>query len=146
MIFADASFLVALFVAHDDHWRTAWKWWQHRKGPVLTVTRLCLFEVENTIRGLTVSKLLRTVELRTALEGIKRGVLEGFISRRTAPEHQLPPLADRLSQHHTMRTTFGAMDILHVAAALHLRAKAFLSFDQRQRELAAAEGLEVLPV
>jgi len=37
------------------------------------------------------------------------------------------------------------LDILHVAAALNLRATEFLSFDQRQRALAAAEGLAVGP-
>jgi len=37
------------------------------------------------------------------------------------------------------------MDILHVATALDLGAKQFVSFDERQRELAEAEGLDVLP-
>lgn len=145
MICADASFLVALFVEHDDHWRSAWRWWRSERGPVLTVTRLCLFEAENAIRGLTVAKLCRPAEVRSALAGIQRGLLEGFIARRSVPEHQLFPHADRLSQYHTTRATFGAMDILHVSAALQLRSETFLSFDRRQRELAAAEGLEVLP-
>jgi predicted nucleic acid-binding protein len=37
------------------------------------------------------------------------------------------------------------MDILHVAAALKSGATEFLSFDGRQRKLAAAQGLTVGP-
>ena len=38
-----------------------------------------------------------------------------------------------------------SLDLLHVAAALELRAKSFLSFDTRQRQAARAEGLKILP-
>jgi hypothetical protein len=53
--------------------------------------------------------------------------------------------AEELSARHTREHGYRAMDILHVATALHLGAKAFLSFDKSQRMLALAEGLE-LPV
>lgn len=36
-------------------------------------------------------------------------------------------------------------DLLHIAAALKWQAPVFLSFDALQREIAAAEGLNVLP-
>jgi predicted nucleic acid-binding protein len=44
------------------------------------------------------------------------------------------------------RTTDGGhrtLDILHVATAVHLRAAAFLTFDERQRRLARHAGLKV---
>ncbi len=87
MIFADASFLVALFVERDTHWNEAWKWWRRNDGPVVTVTRLVLFEAQNSIRGLMVAKLLRPAEVRKSLERIRVGLLEGFIERRRVPEH-----------------------------------------------------------
>jgi len=37
------------------------------------------------------------------------------------------------------------MSTLHLATALHLGAREFLSFDARQRRIAAAEGLAVSP-
>jgi hypothetical protein len=37
------------------------------------------------------------------------------------------------------------MDIFHVARALQLVPERFVSFDQRQRALASAAGLAVLP-
>jgi len=37
------------------------------------------------------------------------------------------------------------VDVLHVATALHLGAREFLTFDANQRKLAAAEKLKVTP-
>jgi len=145
MIYADASFIVALFVREDEHWQRAWQWWRAEQGPILTVTRLGVFEAENTVRALVVAREIRPVEGRQALEGILRARLEGILNQRGISEHQLFPAATRLSQHHTTNAAFGALDILHVASALHLKASGFLSFDLRQGELAAREGLVVLP-
>lgn len=44
-----------------------------------------------------------------------------------------------------MHRSFGAMDILHVASALDMKAACVLLFDMRQRELAEAEGLKTAP-
>jgi hypothetical protein len=38
-----------------------------------------------------------------------------------------------------------SFDVLHVATALHLGARDFLTFDANQRKLAAAEKLKVKP-
>ena len=51
--------------------------------------------------------------------------------------------AIRLSEKHTVSNGNRAFDILHVAIALHLGAREFLTFDERQRRLAEAEGLTV---
>ena len=59
MIYADASFIVALFVREDEHWQRAWQWWRAEQGPILTVTRLGVFEAENTVRALVVAREIR---------------------------------------------------------------------------------------
>jgi predicted nucleic acid-binding protein len=53
--------------------------------------------------------------------------------------------AKRLSATHTQTGGHRAFDVLHVAAALHMGADTFLSFDANQRALAAAERLGVNP-
>jgi predicted nucleic acid-binding protein len=53
--------------------------------------------------------------------------------------------ADDLSSRHTILEGCRSFDILHVATALQLGAKEFLSFDDKQRQLAAAEGLALNP-
>jgi hypothetical protein len=54
--------------------------------------------------------------------------------------------AKRLSASHTMTGGHRAFDILHVAAALHLGASEFLSFDTNQRKLAISAGLKPGPL
>ena len=52
---------------------------------------------------------------------------------------------ERLSERHTMQRGARSFDLLHIATALQWEATVFLSFDDLQREIAAAEGLNVLP-
>ena len=64
-----------------------------------------------------------------------------------APCHLLEVLrlADDLSKRHTITDGHRSFDILHVATALQLEAEEFLTFDESQRKLAAAEELAPKP-
>ncbi len=135
--------MVAAF-APDEHSRSAWRWWRKTNAVVMT-TRLALFEAENAIRTLPLGGKCSARESRAALEGIKRALLEGLLIRREIPILRLYPAAQRLSQHHSTGASYGAMDILHVASALTIGADTLLTFDERQGELATAEGLIVQP-
>jgi predicted nucleic acid-binding protein len=53
--------------------------------------------------------------------------------------------AEDLSKQYTISEGHRGFDILHVASALHLGAKEFLTFDERQRRLAITAGLLVRP-
>ena len=53
--------------------------------------------------------------------------------------------AGELSTRHTIAGGYRSFDVLHVATALHLGAREFLTFDASQRKLAAAEKLKVKP-
>ncbi len=53
--------------------------------------------------------------------------------------------ADDLSKRHTVTDGHRSFDILHVATALVLKAEELLTFDERQRKLALAEGLKAKP-
>lgn len=52
---------------------------------------------------------------------------------------------ERLSERYTMKRGARSFDLLHIATALQWQATLFLSFDALQREIAALEGLNVLP-
>jgi predicted nucleic acid-binding protein len=54
-------------------------------------------------------------------------------------------LAETISKRHTIAGGHRSLDVLHVATALHLGAREFLTFDTNQRKLAAAEKLKVKP-
>ena len=53
--------------------------------------------------------------------------------------------AETHSKRHTMTGGHRSLDVLHVATALHLGAREFLTFDTNQRKLAAAEKMKVKP-
>lgn len=53
--------------------------------------------------------------------------------------------AERLATDRTPRYGVRAMDLLHLAFALQLGAREFLTFDENQRRVALAEGLPVGP-
>ena len=59
--------------------------------------------------------------------------------------HQVWALAVSLSDLHTATLGTRGLDVLHVASALILKPAAFGSFDERQRSLARAMGLRLLP-
>jgi len=54
-------------------------------------------------------------------------------------------LAERNSARHTAARSDRALDILHVATALHAGAKTFVTLDANQAALAKAEGLRAKP-
>lgn len=53
--------------------------------------------------------------------------------------------AETLSRHHAVRTKCRSLDVLHVAAALEIGSREFASYDERQRAVASAAGLDVQP-
>ena len=143
MIFADASFLVAFF-AGTEHSKEARQWWK-RNGVAKTYAMSGLFEAWISIRTLPLSGKIKRADARWAIEHMKRRVLEGMIEVRELSNKRVYPAARRLSAHYCENKSFGAMDIVHVATAQELAARRFLTFDDRQRELAEAEGMQVMP-
>ena len=77
--------------------------------------------------------------LRDLQSDLARGVLQ-VVAVEWADVHRL---AGHLSAKYTEASGYRLADILHVATALHLGVAEFLTFDERQRNLAEAEGLTV---
>jgi predicted nucleic acid-binding protein len=85
--------------------------------------------------------------------GVAVAALAAFEADVDAGRVVIPPVeweevhaeAERISNSHTTRNGYRALDLLHVATALHLNARQFLSFDAKQRRVATAEGLKSKP-
>jgi predicted nucleic acid-binding protein len=111
----------------------------------LPLTTLGRFELLNAIRLSVFRQQLNprvaATDVLTIKADIESGVLE-VISCDWAAVHAE---AERLSAGHTAEGGHRSMDILHVATALSMGAKEFLSFDGKQTRLASAEGLTVKP-
>lgn len=109
------------------------------------VTRLTLLEAETAMRAAIADGRLTHDKMQTALAGIHRAILEDYLQRKDIPHHQWFPQGHRISMHAETGCVCRALDVLHVAAAVILKSGGFLTFDKHQRELAKAEGLEVVP-
>jgi predicted nucleic acid-binding protein len=68
---------------------------------------------------------------------------EAFLKRTTIPIHELEMVFDKLVAKHSAIHGYRTYDILHVASALILDCKSFLTFDLKAQSLAKLEGLDV---
>lgn len=83
---------------------------------------------------------------RTALAALARlhgNIATGAVIVVPVEWAEVAQVAERLSAQYTWTEGYRGFDVLHVATALHLGAREFLTFDLKQKQLAEAEGLAV---
>jgi predicted nucleic acid-binding protein len=139
--YADTGFLVSLY-GQDDHSASATA--LVRSQPVFILTPLGETEFTNAIELRVFRKEWTRREARL--------VREQFLQHQGAGVFRLEPFGPEvwekvliLSRRHSAKLGTRTFDLLHVAAALILRPDVFFTFDKRQRKLAKAERLRVLP-
>jgi len=143
--YPDTSFLCALYVPQSSS-EQAIAWYAKMVGP-LNVSALVLFEFRQSIRLQTwlnsknPSKGFPLRQGQAALRALDDDLTSGALLTISADWAEVISRADKLSSARTPGAGHRSFDILHVATALHLGAKQFLSFDEKQRLLAKSEGL-----
>ena len=143
MVFVDTSFLISLY--GSDVNTAAARAHLEAFGAPIEIQPFNEFEFINALRLLVFRKKI-TIESRAAQVSAyetdkKAGKLRSHV---LTASHTLAE-ADAISATHTETGGHRAYDILHVAAAKLLGATDFWSFDERQRDLARAEGMSVGP-
>lgn len=111
----------------------------------LPLTHLHEIELSTAIRLKRFRNELSLVEEKEALRLLATDVVEGRLQR---PEYDLAMVFHRgeaLSARHAAISGARSLDLLHIAAALEINCRRFCSFDERQRRVAAREGLTVVP-
>jgi predicted nucleic acid-binding protein len=141
--YPDASFLFGLYVLQENT-AAANAYAASMKEPI-HVAALLSFEFTNALRHAAFRKALSVSTVVTALAAFESDVDNGVILIPSVSWETVHREAERLSNAHTVRDGHTSFDILHVATALTLKAREFLSFDAKQRALAAVEGLKVKP-
>jgi predicted nucleic acid-binding protein len=147
--FPDTSFLCALYVRQDNSPEAA----AHFKAmsEALHVSSLLLYEFRQSVRfqvwlhGRDKNKGYPQAIAEAALGKLQANMEAGAVVVVTADWPDVHRLAEIISKRHTMTGGHRSLDVLHVATALHLGARDFLTFDTNQRKLAAAEKLKVKP-
>jgi predicted nucleic acid-binding protein len=111
----------------------------------LPLTPLGWLELRNGLNLALYRERITAAEHAAAWQRVEADVVAGLFVHTTVAATALHAKARELSDRHTAALGTRTLDILHVAAALLLGARDFLSFDERQRRMAEAEGLKVRP-
>jgi predicted nucleic acid-binding protein len=147
--YPDTSFLCALYRLQVNSMDAA-AYFAAMPGP-LEVSTLLLYEFRQAVRfqirlhSHDPSKGYPRAEGIKMLADLKSDLISGEVVTIPAPWPQIHLAAERLSELYTDASGHRFTDILHVATAIELGVKEFLTFDGNQKKLAEAEGL-VVPV
>jgi len=145
--FADTSFLCGLCINQSTS-EKADAFYERFDG-ILHISSLVHFEFRQSIRIQTFlysknrTKGFPEQAAEAGLEELEKNILDGAVEIVPVDWSDVHNIAERLSSQYTMSRGHRTVDILHVATALHLKARQFLTFDSNQRILAQAEGLKV---
>lgn len=141
VICADTSFLFSVY-GNDGNTSRAVSWLRSQRT-ALALTSLNEFELGNALRFAEFRKVIGPGESAVFWAQYEADRASGRLMVHACNLADVVDEAKRLSAMHTLSQGHRGFDILHVAAALRMKATRFLSFDANQRKLAEAEGLEV---
>ncbi len=86
---------------------------------------------------------ITTAELKGALGDLQADIEAGVLDRPVYDVSNVFQKAEELSAKYAAATLARSLDILHVAAAVVIGARQFITFDARQAALAAKAGLKL---
>ena len=145
--YPDTSFLYAIYRKQVNSPAAA-AFFRAMSGP-LSVSSLVLYEFRQSVRlqgylhAQDHSKGFSWRLGATLLKTLQADLATGLLFVPSVDWADVHNIAERLSFQYTLAGGHRALDILHVATALHLGADEFLTFDDNQRPLALSEGLQV---
>jgi predicted nucleic acid-binding protein len=145
--YPDTSFLFAFYVKQSNS-RAAAAHAATMKEP-LHVTSLLAYEFRQALRfqawrhSANQREGISWPDAQVALNRFESDLASGVAVLAPCPLQAVIRSAEELSSRHTISGGHRSFDVLHVATALCLGAKEFLTFDANQRKLASAEKLRV---
>ena len=139
--YPDTSFLVPLYV-DEDQTATVQRYAEAMED-ALMFTPFHRLELRTALRVRVFRKEVTSFQLQSALRRNEGHLLEEVLKHISLPWADALREAERLGEAHLMETGVRSGDLLHVASAVVLGARDFLTFDQRQKKLARLAGLKV---
>ena len=140
--YVDPSALRSLYL-HDDR-SARFCAWRRRLGGCLPVTRFGRAEFVNSVQLAVHRKEIDERLAAAAIADFDADVCEGRLAIVDVLWRRTLDLAAELSTQHTAALGTRTLDVLHVATAVTLEARRFVSYDDRQATMAKAVGLRVL--
>ena len=142
-IYVDPSALACLYVHQHERSRQMVAWRAGVEG-ALTITHHGRTEITNALCRARFTGELDDQGLEDALSDFETEFAHGQLVQADILWRAALNRAAELSRTHTPALGTRALDVLHVACALELKLRHFLTFDDRQRKLAAAAGLKIV--
>ena len=139
--YADTAFQCSLH-APDTHTGRVVAWLQRPRAP-LPFTGLHRLEFRNALRLRVFRKEITPEQRELAIQAMLSDIAADVFAYAEPSWPEVLLEAERLSGGNSETIGTRSLDILHVASALVLGAKDFLTFDTRQGTLAKAAGLRV---
>lgn len=141
VIYPDTSFLVALYVDEDSSPEA--REYMYRNAEALAFTPFHRLETRTALR-LRVFRAESTVsELKATFQRIDEDLVEGILVHTPLLWADALREAERIGDATLTQIGVRSGDLLHVASAVVLGAREFVTFDQRQAKLARRAGLKV---
>jgi predicted nucleic acid-binding protein len=141
VIYPDTSFLFSLYVREAE--TPIAEEYAEQLTEALTFTPFHRLELRTAFRLRVFRKQLGLDELRWALRLSDEHLADGFLRHTPLNWSDTLREAERLGEAHLTETGVRSGDLLHVASAVVLGAREFVTFDQRQTKLARRAGLKV---
>lgn len=139
--YVDPSALRRLYV-HDDRSRAFCTWRARLRGS-LPLTRHGRAELVNSISLAVFRGEIAKEVAQGALADIESDLAAGHLHLADLSWRKALDRATELSREHTPKLGTRTLDVLHVASALVLRCRSFVTYDDRQAALAKAVRLRV---
>lgn len=111
----------------------------------LVITPLQWHELRNAFRLAVFRREITLAECQHLLDSIEADTRSGALVKTPVAWAEVYAGAETLSVAHSATLGTRGFDVLHVAAAVALGTKNFLTFDNRQKSLAVKTGLKVKP-
>ena len=109
------------------------------------LTQWQALEVKNALRLKAFRSEVTVAEMNQSIAAFEQDIATGRWQRPAYTAATIEQKADELSAGHSAILGCRTLDIIHVAAAVVLGAKEFVTFDTRQGALAKQAGLAVKP-
>ena len=141
--YADSSFIVSLYLPEPIRTDRAVTY-MDRQREALPFTPQHRLEVRNAIRLLVWSKRISAVDRSRVFREIEADLdSEVFLIHTPLNFTETYRRSEQIGATHNETIGSRSPDLFHVAAAMELGFKHFLTFDQKQYDLARAAGLKV---
>jgi len=141
VLYVDTSVIVKLYIK-EKHSEDASNWLR-KNNEAIPLTSFHDLEFSNAIYLKQFRDEISTDEVRLIMSKFDEQERKGVFYRPQLNWTDIFKYAVDLSKNHTGTTGSRSLDILHIASAITIKADRFITFDDRQSELASLAGLKI---